>query len=105
EAASSIRMEMDSKPESLDRLEKRIIQLKLEQQALKKENDDASKKRLELLNEELGQKEQQYQQLEEEWQAEKAAVSGTQHIKSELDKARISLEQARRNGDLSKMSE
>ncbi|QIQ21586.1 ATP-dependent chaperone ClpB [Zophobihabitans entericus] len=105
EAASSIRMQMDSKPESLDRLERRIIQLKLEQQALKKETDDASKKRLEMLNEELGEKEKEFASLEEEWKAEKAAVSGTQTIKAELEKARTELEQARRASDLNKMSE
>ena len=105
EAASSIRMQMDSKPESLDRLERRIIQLKLEQQALKKESDDASKKRLEMLNNELDEKEKEFASLNEEWKSEKAAVSGTQHIKADLDKARIEIEQARRAGDLNKMSE
>ncbi|KMW73266.1 protein disaggregation chaperone [Photorhabdus luminescens subsp. luminescens] len=105
EAGASLRMQMDSKPEALDRLERRIIQLKLEQQALKKESDDASKKRLEMLNEELIVKEREYSELEEEWKAEKAALTGTQHIKAELENARISLEQARRSGDLAKMSE
>ena len=105
EAASSIRMQMDSKPESLDRLERRIIQLKLEQQALKKESDDASKKRLEMLNDELAEKEKDYASLEEEWKSEKAALSGTQTIKAELEKARTEIEQARRAGDLNKMSE
>ncbi|CNH71040.1 protein disaggregation chaperone [Yersinia thracica] len=105
EAGSSIRMQMDSKPESLDRLERRIIQLKLEQQALKKESDDASKKRLEMLNTELEQKEREYSELEEEWKAEKAALTGTQNIKTELEQAKITLEQARRVGDLAQMSE
>ncbi len=105
EAGSSIRMQMDSKPESLDRLERRIIQLKLEQQALKKESDDASKKRLEMLNTKLEQKEREYSELEEEWKAEKAALTGTQNIKTELEQAKISLEQARRVGDLGRMSE
>ncbi|EPC1669692.1 ATP-dependent chaperone ClpB [Yersinia enterocolitica] len=105
EAGSSIRMQMDSKPESLDRLERRIIQLKLEQQALKKESDDASKKRLEMLNTELEQKEREYSELEEEWKAEKAALTGTQNIKTELEQAKITLEQARRVGDLARMSE
>lgn len=105
EAGASLRMQMDSKPEALDRLERRVIQLKLEQQALKKESDDASKKRLEMLNEELIVKEREYSELEEEWKAEKAALTGTQHIKAELENARISLEQARRSGDLAKMSE
>ncbi|MDU3159455.1 MAG: AAA family ATPase, partial [Hafnia alvei] len=105
EAASSIRMQMDSKPESLDRLERRIIQLKLEQQALNKESDEASKKRLEMLNEELEHKEREYSELEEEWKAEKASLSGTQNIKAEIEQAKIALEQARRVGDLAKMSE
>ncbi|OCQ51585.1 Chaperone protein ClpB [Photorhabdus australis subsp. thailandensis] len=105
EAGASLRMQMDSKPEALDRLERRVIQLKLEQQALKKESDDASKKRLEMLNEELIVKEREYSELEEEWKAEKAELTGTQHIKAELEHARISLEQARRSGDLAKMSE
>lgn len=105
EAASSIRMQMDSKPESLDRLERRIIQLKLEQQALKKEADDASIKRLEMLESELNQKEREYAELEDEWKAEKASLSGTQNIKAELEQARLTLEQARRLGDLGQMSE
>lgn len=105
EAASSIRMQMDSKPESLDRLDRRIIQLKLEQQALKKESDDASIKRLEMLTTELDQKEREYSGLDEEWKAEKASLSGTQNIKAELEQAKITLEQARRVGDLGRMSE
>lgn len=105
EAASSIRMQIDSKPEALDRLERRIIQLKLEQQALKKESDEASKKRLELLNSELEEKERDYASLEEEWKAEKAALTGTQNIKAEIEQAKIALEQARRSGDLAQMSE
>ncbi|MGL9736200.1 MAG: ATP-dependent chaperone ClpB [Symbiopectobacterium sp.] len=105
EAASSIRMQMDSKPESLDRLDRRIIQLKLEQQALKKESDEASQKRLSLLNEELEQKERDYSKLEEEWKAEKAALSGTQNIKAALEQVKIELEQAHRQGDLARMSE
>ena len=105
EAGASLRMQMDSKPESLDRLERRIIQLKLEQQALKKESDDASKKRLEMLEEELVEKEREYSALEEEWKAEKASLTGTQHIKAELENTRIEMEKARRNGDLAKMSE
>ena len=105
EAASSIRLQMDSKPESLDRLERRIIQLKLEQQALKKESDDASVKRLEMLEAELDQKEREYAELEEEWKAEKASLTGTQNIKAELEQARLTMEQARRMGDLGQMSE
>lgn len=105
EAASSIRMEIDSKPLPLDRLERRIIQLKLEQQALKKEEDEASHKRLEILEAELAEKEREYAELEEVWKSEKATLSGSQHIKEELEKARTQMEQARRAGDLSKMSE
>ncbi|MDG2939544.1 ATP-dependent chaperone ClpB [Bisgaard Taxon 10/6] len=105
EAASSIRMEIDSKPLPLDKLERRIIQLKLEQQALKKEDDEASRKRLEMLEKELTEKEREYAELEEVWKSEKAALSGTQHIKEELENARTKLEQARRAGDLNKMSE
>ncbi|UVK77086.1 MAG: ClpB chaperone [Sodalis sp. Fle] len=105
EAASSIRIQIDSKPEVLDRLERRIIQLKLEQQALKKERDEASIKRLEMLNDELAQKESSYFELEKEWKEEKASLSDTQHLKAELEQAKISIEQARRVGDLAKMSE
>ncbi|MDK6765024.1 AAA family ATPase, partial [Klebsiella aerogenes] len=89
----------------LDRLDRRIIQLKLEQQALKKEADEASLKRLDMLNEELADKESQYSVLEEEWKAEKASLSGTQTIKAELEQAKIAIEQARRLGDLARMSE
>ena len=105
EAASSIRMQMDSKPESLDKLERRIIQLKIEQQALSNEEDEASEKRLQLLNHELSEKEGEYAELEEVWKTEKAALSGTQHIKAELEQARLDMDFARRAGDLSRMSE
>ncbi|RUO63217.1 ATP-dependent Clp protease ATP-binding subunit ClpB [Pseudidiomarina planktonica] len=105
EAASSIRMQIDSKPEDLDRLERRIIQLKLEQQALQKEKDDASKKRLDLIDEELADLDGKYQELDEIWSSEKAAVQGTQHIKAQLEQARTDLEIARRAGDLNRMSE
>ncbi len=105
EAASSIRMQIDSRPEALDKLERRIIQLKLEQQALQKESDEASIKRLSLLEAELEQKQHECAELEEEWTAEKAALTGTQNIKSELEQARLALEQARRNSDLAQMSE
>ncbi|MGP1959447.1 MAG: ATP-dependent chaperone ClpB [Arsenophonus sp. NC-TX2-MAG3] len=105
EAGASLRMQMDSKPEVLDRLERRVIQLKLEQQALKKESDEGSKKRLKMLEEELLEKEREYSELEEEWKAEKAELTGTQHIKAELENLRINMEKARRSGDLAKMSE
>ena len=105
EAASSIRMQIDSKPESLDRLDRRIIQLKIEKQALEKESDEASQKRLQDLCQELDGKEREYAELEEVWNAEKAALSGTQHIKTELEQARTDMEIARRAGDLNRMSE
>lgn len=105
EAASSIRMQMDSKPEELDRLERRMIQLKLERQALAKETDEASKKRLATLDEELAGHEDEYQQLEKVWDSEKAAVHGQQHIKEQLDQARQDMEVASRAGDLNRMSE
>ncbi|MFU8784501.1 ATP-dependent chaperone ClpB [Aliidiomarina sp.] len=105
EAASSIRMQMDSKPEELDRLERRIIQLKIEQQALAKEKDDASKKRLETLESELQELEGSYAELETVWNTEKLAVQGHQHIKEQLDQARIDLEAANRARDLNRMAE
>ncbi len=105
EAASSIRMQIDSKPESLDKLERKIIQLKIEQQALTNEHDEASEKRLKTLNEELKEKEREFAELEEIWNAEKAALSGTQHIKAALEQARMDMEFARRAGDLNRMSE
>jgi len=105
EAASQIRMEMDSKPEALDRLERRLIQLKIEREALKKEKDDASKKRLAELSDVIAGVEREYSDLEEVWNAEKAALHGSQKIKSDLEQARIDLETARRSGDLGRMSE
>ena len=105
EAASRIRMEIDSKPEAMDKLERRLIQLKIEREALKKEQDEASKKRLNDLEEEIVKIEKQFSDLEEVWKAEKAALQGTQHIKEDLERARIELETARRAGDLARMSE
>ena len=105
EAASRIRMEMDSKPEEMDKLERRLIQLKMEREALKKETDEASKKRLGALEESIHDLERQYSDLEEIWKAEKASLKGEQQIKEELEAARAAFETARRNGDLSQMSE
>ncbi len=105
EAASCLRMEIDSKPEAMDKLDRRLIQLKIEREALKKETDEASKKRLTKLEDEIGVLEKEYADLAEVWQAEKAILQGTQHIKSELERARLNLEAARRSGDLTKMSE
>ena len=105
EAASRIRMEIDSKPEAMDRLDRRLVQLKIEREAMKKETDDASKERIERLGSEITKAEKEYSDLEEIWKAEKAAVHGTQHIKEELERARIELETASRAGDLTRMSE
>ncbi|MGI9344144.1 MAG: ATP-dependent chaperone ClpB [Gammaproteobacteria bacterium] len=105
ESGSRIRMEIDSKPEEMDRLERRIIQLKIEREALKKESDDASKKRLRDLEEQLQGLEAEFADLDEIWKAEKAALQGTTHIKEELERAKIELETARRAQDLQRMSE
>ena len=105
EAASRIRMEIDSKPEAMDKLDRRLIQLKIERVALEKETDEASKKRLQILQEEIVKLEKEYAELEKVWKAEKAALQGTQHIKEELDRARLEIETARRAGDLARMSE
>ena len=105
EAASRIRIEIDSKPEAMDRLERRIIQLKIEREALKKESDEASRKRLSDIEEQLVDLEKQYSDLEEIWKAEKASMQGTAHIKEELERARLELETAHRAGDLARMSE
>ncbi len=105
EAASQIRMEMDSKPESLDKLERRLIQLKIEREALKKEKDAGSKKALADLNDVIETVEKEFADLEEVWLAEKAALQGSQQVKSQLEQARVELETARRGGDLGLMSE
>ena len=105
EAASQIRMEMDSKPESLDKLERRLIQLKIEREALKKEKDEGSKKALLELNKRIETVEKEFADLEEVWTSEKAALQGSQQVKSQLEQARVELDTARRNGDLGLMSE
>jgi len=105
EAAARIRIEIDSKPEQMDRLERRLIQLKIEREAVNKETDEASKKRLAALDEEIADLERQYNELEAIWNREKATVEGTQSIKEALDQARKELETARRAGDLGRMSE
>ncbi|GAA6139289.1 ATP-dependent chaperone ClpB [Arenicella sp. 4NH20-0111] len=105
EAASLIRMEIDSKPESMDKLDRQIIRRKIEREALQKENDDASKKRLANLEAEISELEQQYGELNEIWMAEKSAVHGAQHVKEELEAARLEMEVAKRAGNLAKMSE
>jgi len=105
EAASRIRMEIDSKPESMDKLERRLIQLKIEAEALKKEDDKLTRKTLDQLNTTIAQLEREYADLEEIWNTEKAAVQGTQSIKEALEQTRVELENARRTGDLARMSE
>jgi ATP-dependent Clp protease ATP-binding subunit ClpB len=105
EAAARIRMEIDSKPEALDKLERRIIQLKIEQEALKKEKDEATRKRLATLQETLKTLEREYADLEEVWKSEKAALQGTAHIREELERTRLELDAARRAGNLSRMAE
>ena len=105
EAASRIRIEIDSKPEAMDKLERRIIQLKIEREALKKESDDASVKRLGDIEDQLSGLEKEFSDLEEIWKAEKAAMQGATHIKEELERARLELETAHRANDLARMSE
>ena len=105
EAGSRIRMEIDSKPEEMDRLERRFIQFKIEREALKKETDEASRKRLGELQEKIDELEREYAELEEIWKAEKALLQGSTAIKEKLEKARLDLEAARRAGDLGRMSE
>jgi len=105
EAASRIRIEIDSKPEAMDRLERRIIQLKIEREALNKESDEASRKRLQDLESQLAELEKEFADLEEVWKAEKAAMQGATHLKEELERAKLELETAHRGNDLARMSE
>src|SRR5450830_1202937 len=105
EAASRIKMEIDSKPEVMDKLDRRLIQLKIEREAVKKEKDEASKKRLALIEDEIKKLGREYADLEEVWKAEKAEVQGAQHIKEELEKLKVEMEAAKRKGDWQRMSE
>jgi ATP-dependent Clp protease ATP-binding subunit ClpB len=105
EAASRIRMEIDSKPEEMDRLERRLIQLKIEREAVAKETDEASRKRLQALETEIERLQREFSDLEEIWKGEKAALAGTHHVKEELERTRLELETARRAGDLQRMAE
>jgi ATP-dependent Clp protease ATP-binding subunit ClpB len=105
EAASRIRMEIDSKPEAMDKLGRRLIQLKIEREAVRKDKDEASKKRLEVLESQIAEIEREYADLEEIWKAEKAAVQGATQIKEDLERAKLELETARRASDLARMSE
>jgi len=105
EAASKIKIEIDSKPEVMDKLDRRLIQLKIEREAVKKEKDDASQKRLNLLEEEITRLEREYADLEEIWKAEKSSVQGSQQIKEAIERVRLQMEEARRQGNWQKMSE
>ena len=105
EAAARIKMEIDSKPEELDKLERRLIQLKIEREAVKKEKDDASRRRLALLEDEIAKLEREFADLEEIWKAEKAQVQGSQHIKEELDRLKVEMEAAKRKGDWQRVAE
>ena len=105
EAAARIKMEIDSKPEAMDKLERRLIQLRIEREAVKKETDDASRKRLALIEGEIAKLEREYADLEEIWKSEKSQVAGSQQVKEEIEKLRVQMEDARRKGDWQKMSE
>ncbi|WP_114649484.1 ATP-dependent chaperone ClpB [Pseudothauera hydrothermalis] len=105
EAAARIKMEIDSKPEAMDKLERRLIQLKIEQEAVKKETDEASQKRLLLIREEIDKLEREYANLDEIWRAEKASVQGTQHIKEEIEKLRAQMAELQRKGQFDKLAE
>ncbi len=105
EAAARIKMEIDSKPEAMDRLERRLIQLKIEREAVRKEKDESSLKRFSLIEKEIREIEKQYADLEEIWKSEKAQVQGSQHVKEALEKLKLQMEEARRKGDWQKMSE
>jgi len=105
EAAAKIKIEMDSKPEVMDKLDRRLIQLKIEKEAVKREKDESSKKRLVLIEEEIKKLSREYADLEEVWKAEKATVQGSTHIKEEIEKVRLQMEDAKRKGDWQAMSE
>ncbi|MDP2751860.1 MAG: ATP-dependent chaperone ClpB [Rhodocyclaceae bacterium] len=105
EAAARIKMEIDSKPEVMDKLDRRLIQLKIEREAVKKEKDEASKKRLGLIEEEIGKLQKEYSDLEEIWKAEKSQVQGSAHIKEEIDKLRVQMTDFQRKGQLDKVAE
>ena len=105
EAAARIKMEIDSKPEVMDRLDRRLIQLRIEREAVRKEKDESSKKRFSLIEQEIKKLEKEYSDLEEIWKAEKAQVAGSQHVKEELEKLKQQMEEAKRKGDWQKMSE
>src|SRR6185369_11501894 len=105
EAAARIKMEIDSKPESMDKLDRRLIQLRIEREAVRKEKDESSRKRFALIESEIQSLEKEYADLEEIWKSEKSQVQGSQHVKEELEKLRVQMEEAKRKGDWQKMSE
>ncbi|WP_287983735.1 ATP-dependent chaperone ClpB [Diaphorobacter sp.] len=105
EAAAKIKIEIDSKPESMDKLERRMIQLKIEREAMKKETDEASQKRLQLIEEELGNVEREYADLEEVWKAEKASAQGSEQIRKDIDAIRTQIDDLKRKGDFNKVAE
>lgn len=105
EAASRIKMELDSKPEEMDKLDRRLIQLKIEREAIRKETDDASRKRFELIEEEIGDLSREYADLEEIWKAEKASIQGSQSIREEIDRLKVQMEELKRKGDWQKLAE
>jgi ATP-dependent Clp protease ATP-binding subunit ClpB len=105
EAASKIKIEIDSKPEAMDKLDRRLIQLKIEREAVKKEKDEASIKRLGLIADEIARLEREYADLEEIWKAEKAAAQGSAHVKEEIDRIRFQIEEFKRKGDFNKVAE
>jgi ATP-dependent Clp protease ATP-binding subunit ClpB len=105
EAAARIKMEIDSKPEAMDKLDRRLIQLKIEREAMKKEKDEASQKRLSLIEEEIRKLGREYADLDEVWKAEKSQVAGSQHVKEEMEKLKLEMEAAKRKGDWQKVSE
>ncbi len=105
EAAARIRMEIDSKPEAMDRLDRRLIQLKIEREAVKREKDEASKKRLDAIEQEIAKLEREYADFDEVWRAEKAQLEGSKHVKEEIDRVKQEMEEAKRRGDWQKMSE
>ncbi|MDC7691041.1 ATP-dependent chaperone ClpB [Vogesella indigofera] len=105
EAASKIKMELDSKPEEMDKLDRRLIQLKIEREAVKRETDEASKKRLQLIEEEIGELSREYADLEEIWKAEKASQQGSQSIKEEIERLKVEMDELKRKGDWQKLAE
>lgn len=105
EAASKIKIEIDSKPEAMDKLDRRLIQLKIEREAVKKEKDEASQKRLGLITDEIAKLEREYADLEEIWKAEKATAQGSAHVKEEIDRIRTQIEDLKRKGDFNKVAE